>query len=50
MPVIERLQQQFRFYVWDQTLGEVRWMCSWDTSEQDVEDFLTAIRHEMSHA
>jgi threonine aldolase len=49
MPVIERLQQQFRFYVWDQTLGEVRWMCSWDTSEQDVEDFLTAIRHEMSH-
>ena len=50
MPVIERLQQQFRFYVWDQTLGEVRWMCSWDTSEQDVEDFLTAIRREMSHA
>ena len=49
MPVIERLQQQFRFYVWDQTLGEVRWMCSWDTSEQDIEDFLAAIRREISH-
>lgn len=48
MTVIERLQQQFRFYVWDQTLGEVRWMCSWDTTEADVEAFLTAIRHEMS--
>lgn len=46
--VIERLQQEFRFYVWDQPTGEVRWMCSWDTSEQDIADFLAAIKREMA--
>lgn len=34
----------FAFYVWDETNDEVRWMCSWDTSETDVDTFLKAIR------
>jgi threonine aldolase len=38
------LQGQFPFYVWDETVNEVRWMCSWDTSEEDVEIFAAAIR------
>ena len=46
--VTERLQRRFRFYTWDQATGEVRWMCSWDTTEQDVDDFATAIREELS--
>jgi len=46
--VTERLQQQFRFYVWDHTTGEVRWMCAWDTSEHDVDDFAAAIAAELS--
>jgi threonine aldolase len=38
-----RLQEQFPFYVWDEAAGEVRWMCSWDTTEEDVEAFAAAI-------
>jgi threonine aldolase len=39
----ERLQQDFKFYVWDEHTGEVRWMCSWDTTEEDVDAFVEAI-------
>ncbi len=37
------LQQDFKFYVWDEHTGEVRWMCSWDTAEEDVDAFVAAI-------
>jgi threonine aldolase len=46
--VTERLQRRFRFYVWDQSTGEVRWMCSWDTTEEDVDMFTRAIKEEMA--
>ena len=39
----ERLQQDFKFYVWDEHTGEVRWMCAWDTAESDVDAFAAAI-------
>ena len=39
----ERLQEDFKFYVWDHHTGEVRWMCSWDTSEEDIDAFVEAI-------
>ena len=35
--VTEKLQQKFRFYVWNQATGQVRLMCSWDTTEDDVD-------------
>ncbi len=38
------LQKQFDFYVWDERIGEVRWMCSWDTTVEDVEAFSDAVR------
>jgi threonine aldolase len=40
----ERLQQQFDFYEWDDATGEVRWMCSWDTTEDDIDEFARAVR------
>jgi len=46
--VTERLQKRFRFYVWDPATGEVRWMCSWDTTEDDVRLFSSAIAEEMA--
>jgi threonine aldolase len=46
--VTERLQERFRFYVWDPATGEVRWMCSWDTTKEDIEQFTTAIAEEMA--
>jgi threonine aldolase len=42
--VTEELQAEFPFYVWDEQIGEVRWMCSWDTTEDDVDDFVSAVR------
>jgi len=45
--VTERLQQRFRFYTWDDATGEVRWMCSWDTTEADVDAFVAAIGEEL---
>jgi threonine aldolase len=40
----ERLMQEHRFYVWNEATGEVRWMCGWDTPEEDVDEFAAAIR------
>lgn len=47
-PVIARLQETFRFYVWDESTGEVRWMCSWDTTEDEVDRFVASIAAEMA--
>jgi threonine aldolase len=41
--VADVVRAQFPFYTWDEATGEVRWMCSWDTSEDDVEAFATAL-------
>jgi threonine aldolase len=30
---------KYFFYVWDEEESVVRWMCSWDTTEEDVDDF-----------
>jgi threonine aldolase len=37
------LRERFPFYTWDERTGEVRWMCSWDTTEDDVDAFAEAI-------
>ncbi|MEU4314981.1 beta-eliminating lyase-related protein [Nocardia sp. NPDC024068] len=46
--VTERLRRQFRFYPWDERTGEVRWMCSFDTTEADVDAFVAALAREMA--
>ena len=46
--VTARLQEHYRFYEWDEATGEVRWMCSWDTTAEDVDGFVAAIAREMS--
>ena len=35
--VADALRERFRFYDWDKTRNEVRWMCSFDTTEADVD-------------
>ena len=44
----ERLMERFRFYFWDETTGQVRWMCAWDTTESDVDAFAQAVREELT--
>lgn len=46
--VSERLQKRYRFYFWNEATGEVRWMCSFDTTEDDVDSFAAAIAAEMA--
>ncbi len=41
---IARLQEKFFFHVWDEQKHEVRWMTAWDTTEEDVDAFVTEIR------
>jgi threonine aldolase len=41
---IGALQRDYPFYVWDESIGEVRWMCSWDTTAEDVDRFAAAVR------
>jgi threonine aldolase len=46
--VTKNIQEDFRFYIWDQVTGQVRWMCSWDTTVEDVEGLLTSLRTAVS--
>ena len=48
--VADRLRERFRFYDWDAARGEVRWMCSFDTSEADIDAFVAGIREELAAA
>ena len=45
--VSDRIRQTFRFYDWDRSVGEVRWMCSFDTTEEDIERFVETITAEL---
>ncbi|MCB5280854.1 low specificity L-threonine aldolase [Arthrobacter sp. AL08] len=46
--VADRLRASFRFYDWNEAAGEVRWMCSFDTTEDDVDSFIAAIKRELA--
>ncbi len=41
---IAALQAASAFYVWEPAISEVRWMTSWDTTEEDVDAFAATIR------
>jgi threonine aldolase len=40
---IPKLQASYPFYVWDESHHEVRWMCSWDTTEDDIDSFAALV-------
>jgi threonine aldolase len=44
---IDRLRSELAgeipFYIWDEAAGECRWMCSWDTTAEDVDSFAAAV-------
>jgi threonine aldolase len=47
-PAIDRLLSDWPyvtpFYIWDEAVNEVRWMCGWDTTPEDVDAFAGAVR------
>ena len=40
---IERIRREFFFYVFDESLPEVRWMTHWATTSQDVDEFADCV-------
>src|SRR5205085_12608236 len=44
------LQEICAFYVWDEGTGEVRWMCSWDTTADEVDAFAAAVAEAVTPA
>jgi threonine aldolase len=49
---IDRLRSELPgeppFYIWDEETGECRWMCSWDTTPEDVDAFAAAVEAAVS--
>ncbi len=45
--VTEALQAEYPFYVWDEDTGIVRWMASFDTTEEDVDAFVDLVSEVM---
>ena len=41
----QQLQQHYFFYEWDESADIVRWMCSFDTTETDIEAFTITLKH-----
>lgn len=44
----EILMQEYFFYPWNEEKSEYRWMTSFDTEEQDVLEFVAAVREAMA--
>jgi threonine aldolase len=42
--IISELQKEYFFYIWDEPRSVVRWMTSFDTTEQEVIGFVELIR------
>ena len=43
--LIPQLQNEYFFYTWNEERGEVRWMTSFDTTEEDIMDFAKLLRN-----
>ena len=41
------LQKDYFFYDWDESENVVRWMCSFDTTEEDIHNFIAALRRRL---
>ena len=42
--IIEPLQKEYPFYVWVEKTNEVRLMCSWDSTEEEISNFINKIK------
>ncbi len=42
--LIEPLREKYFFYTWNEEENEVRWMTSFDTTEEDIESFVSCIK------
>jgi len=45
--IAERLTRSYFFYPWDEATSEYRLMTSWDTTEEDIDDFVALLKKEL---
>jgi threonine aldolase len=45
---VAKIQKRYFFYVWNEEASVARWMCSFDTSEQDVMEFAQFVAQVMA--
>ncbi len=43
IPAIEKIKARYFFYPWIEDEGIVRWMCSFDTTEEDIQQFAQVV-------
>lgn len=41
---IGRIKERYFFYVWNEETSVVRWMCSFDTTEEDIRQFAAFVK------
>ena len=46
--IAEKIRNHYFFYPWDEKRSEWRLMCSWDTEENDIEDFVSLLNKELN--
>ena len=46
--VWKRLQREYFFYDWNEEEDVVRWMCSFDTTQEDIDQFVACLRRIMA--
>jgi len=42
--VIQKMMKHYFFYMWDEDTNEIRLVCSWDTTQRDVDAFADCLR------
>ena len=45
--IAEKIRSHYFFYPWDEKKSEWRLMCSWDTEEKDIEEFVSLLKKEL---
>jgi threonine aldolase len=43
--IIEPLREEYYFYTWDEFTGEIRLMCSYDTTKEDIDQFVEFLKN-----
>jgi threonine aldolase len=47
--VAERIRLEYFFYPWNEQTSEYRLMTSWDTTEEDIDNFIDLLKVEMKN-
>ncbi len=45
----EKVRQEYFFYPWNEKTSEYRLMASWDTTEEDIEEFVKLLKKELAY-